>query len=222
MLWQDRWLEAKAGYTFKNSYRKETQLNFGGPAAYRYDNVVCNIGVPGKCLYLVAENVDNKKAACYAWYFVQPSPGYINVISGSGATDCPCSLNQCQQDRRFRRKGISNNIVCYKQRMTSSFLRTSISFHTQCCFDVTSGSLINTYDKNNVEPLTTTYLTQKYNYLLLINSWQNRRNSRKIAESDDEVAYDNCCIKSRLCHLYEEKRPIRSCRLYQPDEISMF
>lgn len=223
MLWSQNWHYVQFGYSLSNEkYFLKRRLNTArNPDAYRFDAIYGNTGRQGRWMWKLANKTDNEAAKCYEWYDRQPSASFMNIIRNHGPSDCPCSLSQISSDRRYRVSSIiDGNILCYKQRVTW-FTYSSISFHTTCCYERDDGSLSNVITPES-GPTTQRYITTKYRWWRILYYWWVRAESRVKAVADDKKAFEFCCAKSPLCHLYEDKRPIPDCSRYTPPVLGSF
>ncbi len=209
MLWDQEWIKPRLGYTTTettNIFQKI--LNTAGVKTYRFDQVNGNTGFAGRWMWKLASNVVNYAAKCNAWYQLQPSAAYINAIKSHSESQCPRGLWQAIRDRRFRFSQIASGTVCYKSRATWFFSFTSLSYHVQCCYDPSTQALIRSVDSESTELLTSTFISQQYDWTLIRSSSAMRRRSRSEAVVADTEAFGFCCQKSALCNLYEEKSPL--------------
>ena len=225
MLWSQDWIEPAAGYTVESGIKRNTYqqtLNApGNPSAYKFHDVVGNTNFKGRWSWKLADNFDNNDEKCYEWYAKQPSENYLDRIRAHIASDCPCLLEQMDFDRRFRRSPKISNMICYEQRATYVFYRTSISFHTRCCYDQELHTLINNMDPE-LGLATQKHLSLSYSWSRIFFSGVYRRLSRSEAVADDAKALEYCCQKSSLCHLYTQKRPVPTCSLYEPPRMGKY
>ena len=219
MLWTQKWIYPYFGYSYSNIAQRsfyELILNqAGNPDAYKFHDVVGNTFHKGRWAWKVADNLDNNAAKCYEWYGKQPNDNYMNAIQRHGASDCPCLYWQIIFDRRFRFTSFHSDMICYKQRATWFFVGTSVSYHTSCCYSLQDRFLIN--DINPDDGLATQrHISLSYTSLQIRFSARFRSLSRSTAVTEDTKAFEYCCQKSSLCHLYKEKRPVPTCSLYFP------
>ena len=172
-------------------------------------------------MWKVADMADNEAAKCYEWYIKQPSAFFMSIVRNHGPSDCPCSYSQILSDRRYRLSSFDvGNMLCYKHRDTWT-LYHSISYHTTCCYNWYDGSLLNVITPE-IGPTTQRYITTKYPWWRIWYYWWVRAESRIQAVADDKKAFDFCCVKSPLCHLYEDKRPMPDCSRYIPPFLGLF
>ena len=226
MLWTQSWHRPRVGYSRINGIEREIHqqiLNgFGQPRAYNFHDVVGNTNFKGRWSWKLADHSDNNAdGKCYDWYAQQPRNTYLNVMRRHGPSDCPCLLWQMFFDRRYRYSSHDYTMICYEQRTTWLFLFTSISFHTRCCYEWRNLFLINYIDPY-IGMATQRHITLSYPWYYIFYSGYFRRLSRIKALADDSKAYDYCCLKSPLCALFEEKRPIPTCSYYVPPVIGTY
>ena len=219
MLWTQKWIYPLFGYSYMNLVQRATErkvLNQAGyPDAYKFHDVVGNTFHKGRWAWKVADNLDNNAAKCYEWYGKQPNDNYMNAIKRHSASDCPCLYFQIIFDRRFRFSSIDSNMICYNQRATWFFIGTSVSYHTSCCYSRQDWFLINDINPD-IGLATQKHISLSYSWWNIWFSGSARRQSRRNAVTDDTKAFEYCCQKTSLCHLYTEKRPVPTCSFYFP------
>ena len=218
MLWSQNWIKPQFGYSRMMGLQRDISRvimnSRGNPKSYKFHDVVGNTQYKGRWSWKLAENVDNNAAKCYEWYASQPSTRLTSRIENHRRSDCPCSRDVARLDRRYRFWRFLSSLVCYAQRPTWTFIGTSVSYHTVCCYDEEDGSLINELDPD-FGPATQKYITTKYRWDAVLFSGRLRRESRRTAVEDDAVAFGYCCQKSSLCDRYLEKRPVPNCSGYR-------
>ena len=225
MLWSQDWIKPTVGYTVESGRKRNTYqqtLNApGSPSAYKFHDVVGNTNFKGRWTWKLADNFDNNAEKCYEWYAIQPSEDDIDKIRKESVNDCPCILKQMESDRRFRMSSRDSIMICYERRETGSLPGTSISYHTSCCYDPDSRSLINTVDPE-LGLATQVHISLSYSSALIHSSNHDRSRSRIEAVADGTKALGYCCQKSSLCHLYHQKRPVPTCSLYEPPRMGKY
>ena len=219
MTWSQDWINPQFGYTRNVASNRDTfkmELNsVGFPNTYGFDAITGNTNHPGRWSWKLADNLDNNDAICYAWYSKQPSALYINAIKTNTRSDCPCLYAQAILDRRLRFSSSTTSMVCFSQRNTFTFIGTSVSFHTACCYSRFDLSLINTLIPE-LGIATQMHISQQFSWFLILASRYHRQVSRSQAVIDDKNAFNSCCEQSSLCYLYTEKRPVPTCSRYVP------
>ena len=219
MTWSQDWINPQLGYTRNVASNRDTfkmKLNsVGFPNTYGFDAITGNTNHPGRWSWKLADNLDNNDAICYAWYSKQPSALYINAIKTNTRSDCPCLYAQAILDRRLRFSSSTTSMVCFSQRNTFTFIGTSVSFHTACCYSRFDLSLINTLIPE-LGIATQMHISQQFSWFLILASRYHRQVSRSQAVIDDKNAFSSCCEQSSLCYLYTEKRPVPTCSRYVP------
>lgn len=101
------------------------------------------------------------------------------VIRNRARLQCPRTIGQAGFDRRFRRQNMSNTI-CYVR----FFPRRETGL--RCCYGRNTRSLLRGIRTPGG------YLSQ---------------NPLFFDVSEDDAAYENCCILSNICHVYRNRRP---------------
>ncbi len=221
MLWSDNWIRPRVGYaTSKAAVLYQNKLNTGGDKSFRFDAVVGNTGYRGRYLWKLADNMDNNAAQCYEWYYKQPLASVLDYIKRFGPSQCPRRRGQARRDQGFRFYKSGPNGACYVGRATFSIVYSSYSFFVICCYDYQRGALIRENNPSSRELSTHTYISTAYPWYMLYNRYY-RNLARYNAFDYDNLAFDHCCLKSSLCNLFEEKRPMMIYGSYVPPSLGM-
>ena len=224
MLWSQRWINPEIGYSVSSPRETSIKiLNSNGEAtswdklAYRYDQVYGNTGCQGRWRWKLADNLDNNAASCYDWYSKQPSANLIEQIKFFRPNVCPNFRGQASIDRRFRFLGFSSAGICYQHRRIFGFSNRNLIFFPVCCYSWSRGNL-NRDNDDTTSLVTHTAMSQEYHLSELggFRQFQLRNAIKKAAVAADRLAYDYCCQKSALCHLFDEKRPKPIYSRYRP------
>ncbi len=221
MLWKEEWIRPRVGYaTTQATIISQKILNYGGYKSFRFDSVVGNRGYKGRYLWKLANNLDNNAAKCYEWSNAQPSGRHINIIRSHKGSQCPRSSFQALFDRGFTFSRYVVGGFCYTQRQTWYFSGTSLSFHVSCCYDY-RGALIRDNNPASKELSTHTFISLKHWWVDIWLYPKRCHLSRSNAIMDDSTAFEFCCVKSSLCKLFEEKRPMPIHGKYIPPWLGM-
>ncbi|XP_031551867.1 mucin-like protein isoform X2 [Actinia tenebrosa] len=149
---------------------------------------------------------EDHRLRCVKWYYQQ---GDHRAFTQS-LQPCPCSEWQARRDRRFRLTTWSWPRICYYSRFPTSW-----GWGQECCykFERAQGRwgwwwwisflAYGFPDGGNAHRF------HKYRYPT---EYQN----------DDKQAYQDCCIKSSMCWMYQEVRPSDTCSRYVPPRWSWF
>ncbi|RDD36357.1 Mucin-like protein, partial [Trichoplax sp. H2] len=206
------WIRARIGYSYGLapyyyeipwSQRRNTKL-------LRIDQYRGNTGEIGKWAFRVddpdVQHV-NYATQCSRWYNAQA----YSIYYRRSLPACPCRAAQAIADPRFRynrRTGCATSRFSFPgwgwrwtwpSRYSNLWSRPPRVWQ-RCCYSTNrnrAGALIRSYPTGS----SFVYVTR----------------SLRLA---DEEAYKACCKLSRLCNLYQNRRPIDTCRNYRPPRWS--
>ncbi|XP_068732482.1 uncharacterized protein [Montipora capricornis] len=164
----------------------------------RIDRLPGNTDIIGKWFFRLENSKGEQNAIlkCLRWFKNQPDPAsYSDAVE-----PCPCTIRQAWFDERFQRiiqKGTSS--YCVYTRFPSSASRGR-----ECCYEIKFnrfGALITGYPDGGV--------IDRYHRLAT-------KSLRLKHEFSDVLGKRYCCVESKLCNRFYEKRPSEGCEKYRP------
>ncbi|XP_033122076.1 uncharacterized protein LOC117121084 [Anneissia japonica] len=235
MKWNPNLLQQKdviIGFnTVFNNENAHVNTQFDFPdvfSRYRPDQFIGNTGKNAKWIYRIERNYPwtfNSKQQCLTWYNRQPNPRTWD----DGRSVCPCWFGQARSDGRYSNGRSPQNTANFMQQEDDSNQRNEIEnellsvinglggqsrcVHTstpsrrgagvRCCYR-RRGSLIVGY-----EQFWRSSFVERYHINTDFWQWFN----------EDIAPQYFCCSASQdpyFCDLFQEKRPVGSCRRYRP------
>ena len=172
------------------------------------DSLQGNTNIVGKWFFRLENSRGEQDAIqkCLRWFKNQPDPSsYSDALE-----PCPCSLRQADFDERFQWDFFPQDTYCFYTRFPSSASRGR-----QCCYNARFngpgfGALIVGHPGGGV--------IDRYHKL-------SSRTLRLRHEFSDVLGFKYCCVQSKLCFRYYQKRPSEGCENYVPpvwSKLSIF
>lgn len=168
----------------------------------RINSIPGNTNIIGKWFFRLENSKGEQNAIlkCNRWFENQPDPAsYSDIVE-----PCPCTRRQARFDERFQWTiPEAPNTYCVYTRFPSSDKRGR-----QCCYHTRFerfGALITGYPDGGV--------IDRYHKLA-------SRSLRLKHEFSDVLGYKYCCVQSKLCRKFYEKRSSEGCEKYSPPEWS--
>ena len=163
------------------------------------DSLPGNTNIIGKWFFRLEKSQGEQNAIqqCLRWFKKQPDPSsYSDALE-----PCPCTLGQAVFDERFQRSVFTSNTYCAYTRFPSSANRGR-----QCCYNARFGgpgfgALILGYPDGGA--------IDRYHK-------RSTRILRLKHEFSDVLGFKHCCLQSKLCERYYQKRPSEGCENYEP------
>ena len=177
------------------------------------DTLLSNVDVAGRLFYRLSNSQSRcaPVTGCVQWYLDDIQ---INGLSplwfrNQSLPPCPCTFFQALQDRRFSFVRRTFDAVCFQ-----SFFPSAFGAQTECCYRVSLFFFFRIFffefsDGSLITGPTDGGSANRYNSFF----------SPTLHVQFDLDPFQDCCVDSRLCHLYYQRRPSRSWQDYSPPDF---
>ncbi|XP_056424057.1 fibrillin-3-like [Hyla sarda] len=183
---------------------------YGSGGVYRPHMVLGNTNKMGVWAYRLDTpsnpNMTNYQSKCWSWYYSEPDSSSWDA----GLPSCPCLQSQAAKDYTFIPEILSStskDLVLALRRLQSN----GTTFQSTLPNQYTAGRRC-VYDADGY--LRYGFTDRYFVYDTNVNGIQEHINK-------DLLPFQWCCIKSHLCHLYYQRRPLDTCNDYSSPGLGL-
>ncbi|XP_064612337.1 uncharacterized protein LOC135476257 [Liolophura sinensis] len=183
---------------FNSLYSEQTDV-------FRINSVQGNTGFEGFWIYSLEDvrvDIVSYEAQCLTWYDSQQTSQFDIAVLDRWLPACPCTLRQMFFNPQFISYLYTPGQICFISRL----IPQGFTGARECCYSTSSLSLDLSADKGG-------HLFLYHPLLPHVSG---------LHQIYDKQPLEYCCVRSGLCQLYTQLRPVSQCFRFVPFRLSFF